>query len=84
MLNQKWFHFGNQIISKGIQTQADQSKCIDVFDSNVHNGANVGVFSRHGGLNQLWNIEKRYVDESGTTETISTTTTLTTSAIGKA
>ena len=47
---------GNQIVSKGVQSQPDQSRCLDVFYGSVDNGAIVGVYSRHGSPNQLWNV----------------------------
>ena len=52
-LNQKWLMIGDQIVSKGVQSQSNQSQCLEV--SSVNNGATVGVTPRHGGLNQLWN-----------------------------
>ena len=55
-LNQKWLLIENEIVSKGVQSQADQSRCFDVFYGSVDDGAIVGVYSRHRGLHQLWNI----------------------------
>ena len=55
-LNQKWLMMGNQIVSKGVQSQSDQSRCLDVFYGSVDDGAIVGVYSRHGSPHQLWNI----------------------------
>ena len=56
MLNQKWLMIGNEIVSRGVQSRVDQSKCLDVLLGNKDDGAKVGLYSRHGGLNQLWNI----------------------------
>ena len=56
MLNQKWLVVGNEIVSKGVQSQSDQSRCLDLFYGSAENGAVVGVYSRHGGLHQQWNM----------------------------
>ena len=53
-LNQKWLMIGNEIVSFGVQDQADQSRCLDLFYGSVGYGIVVGVYWRHGGLNQLW------------------------------
>ena len=46
----------NEIISKGVQAQNYYSQGLDVFYGSVNDGAVVGVYNRHGGLNQLWNL----------------------------
>ena len=53
-LNQKWIREENEIISLGVQDQADQSRCLDLYGGSIVNGAVVGIYWRHGGLNQLW------------------------------
>ena len=53
-LNQKWMREENEIISLGVQDQADHSQCLDLYGGSVVNGAVVGIYWRHGGLNQLW------------------------------
>ena len=55
-LNQRWLIIENEIVSKGIQDQNDQSRCLDVYYSSTDNGATVSVYSRHGGQNQMWEL----------------------------
>ena len=55
-LNQRWLIIEKEIVSKGIQDQNDQSKCLDVYYSSTDNGATVSVYSRHGGQNQMWEL----------------------------
>ena len=73
----------NEIVSKGVQSQADQSQCLDVFYGSVDDGAIVGVYSRQGSPNQLWNItciENCNVNQS----TTSVGTTVATTSISTA
>ena len=74
-LNQKWLLIGNEIVSKGVQSQADESQCLDVFYGSVDDGAVVGVYSRHGGLNQQWNVTCIEICEGNQANTTSALTT---------
>ena len=56
-LNQKWMREENEIISLGVQDKADQRRCLDLYGSNIFNGAVVGIWWRLGGLNQLWTTD---------------------------
>ena len=69
---------GNEIVSKGVQSQADESKCLDVFYGSLADGALVSVYSRHGGLNQQWNVT---CIENCEGNQANTTSALTTSAV---
>ena len=72
---------GNEIVSKGVQSQADESQCLDVFYGSLANGALVSVYSRHGGLNQQWNItciENCEGNQANTTSALTTSAASTT------
>ena len=45
---------GTEIVSKGIKSHAHQNYCLDLMD--VGFGTKVGVYPRHGGLNQRWTV----------------------------
>lgn len=52
--NQRWMLVGNELVSKGQESQENHTYCLEIFESGNSSWASVLVSKRNHGLNQMW------------------------------
>ena len=54
-MNQRFRVKGNQILVKGDSESHEVDYLVlDAYDGQLQSGAKVGIYKKHGGLNQKW------------------------------